>query len=60
MNYWFGILGTWILADGISSLYTYTSGTKASGQSWLRDHSFRLLRCVVGIAVIILGFLSRE
>ena len=55
MNYWIGIIGTWILADGVSSLYTYTKGDKSDGQSWLRDHSLRLFRCGLGVALIILG-----
>ena len=58
MNYWLGILGTYIFCDGISSLYTYTHGNKANGQSWLQDHSFRLIRCLVGIVVIIIGWLE--
>lgn len=55
MTYWLAVLGTWILADGVASLYTYTHGEKAKGQSWLKDHSFRLVRCVCGIAVILIG-----
>ena len=57
MNYWLGILGTWIFADGIASLYTYTSTDKAHNQSWWRDHSFRLVRCLAGIAVVGIGIL---
>jgi hypothetical protein len=55
LRYWLGVLGTWIVADGISSLYNYTHGEKSNGQSWIKDHSFRLVRCAVGIAVIIIG-----
>jgi hypothetical protein len=57
MKYWLGVLGTWVLADGISSLYTYTNGERAKGQSWLKDHSFRLVRCLIGISIIIIGVL---
>jgi hypothetical protein len=42
MNYWLGVIGTWIFADGIASLYTYTCTDKAKGQSWVKDHSFRI------------------
>lgn len=56
MNYWIGIIGTWVLADGVASLYVYTSDAhKAKGQSWLKDHSLRLLRCGLGITLIIIG-----
>jgi hypothetical protein len=55
MNYLLGVLGTWILADGVSSLYTYTCTEKKNGQTWLKDHSFRVLRCMIGVAVIAIG-----
>ena len=56
MNYWIGVLGCWILADSVASLYTYTGNNeKAKGQSWAKDHSLRILRGLVGIALIIMG-----
>ena len=54
-GYLVGILGMGVLCDGISSLYTYTSKERASGQSWKRDHSLRIIRCLVGISLIVLG-----
>jgi hypothetical protein len=57
VSYWIGVIGTWVLADGVSSLYTYSNGEKAKGQSWAKDHSLRLLRCLLGITLIILGAL---
>jgi len=55
MNYWLGVIGTWVLADGVASLYTYTTGDKSNGQSWVKDHSLRLLRCCLGLALIVMG-----
>lgn len=54
-NYWIGIIGCWILADAVASLYTYTDGEKAQGQSWWRDHSLRVVRGIAGIALMIMG-----
>ncbi len=56
MNYWLGILGTWIFADGIYSLCVYVRGDKAKGQSFLFDHSFRIVRCLAGITVVWIGW----
>lgn len=55
MHYALAIFGTWILADGISSLYTYTATDKKQGQRFWADHSFRLLRCLVGVGIIVVG-----
>jgi len=55
MNYVTGCIGVWIFADGISSLWQYTRRERKDGQSWLRDHSFRILRCILGIVLIIIG-----
>ena len=57
MNYWLGVLGTWVMCDGISSLYQYTR-PEIKGQSWARDHSLRCLRIGLGIAIIIIGAIS--
>ena len=58
MNYWLGCIGTWIVADGVSSLWAYTRPEIRGTQSWLRDHSLRVLRCVLGIAIIVIGAIS--
>lgn len=57
MNYFLGIIGALIWADGISSIYTYTHGEKAQGQRW-EDHAFRIWRCLLGIAVIVIGWVG--
>jgi len=56
MNYWLGVLGTWVMCDGIASLWAYTR--PGITQSWLRDHSLRCLRIGLGIAIIIIGAIS--
>ena len=56
IGYIVGLAGCWIFADGISSLYTYTGDSpKAKGQKFWRDHSLRIIRCLVGILLIKLG-----
>lgn len=54
IGYWIGLSGMYVFLDGLASLYTYT-GAKKDGQSWIRDHSWRIIRCLVGIALMILG-----
>lgn len=49
---WVLAIGVWVVADGVSSLYTYIG---KDGQSWWKDHSLRILRMVVGIVLIILA-----
>ena len=55
MNYWLGVIGTWIVADGFASLWAYTYGKRSEGQSWLKDHSLRILRMLLGIIIILIG-----
>ena len=55
MNYWLGVIGTWIVADGVASLWQYTRPERQDGQSWARDHSLRLLRIGLGVAIIAMG-----
>ncbi|GAG94355.1 unnamed protein product [marine sediment metagenome] len=46
----------YVFLDGLASLYTYTGNNpKAQGQSWLRDQSWRIVRSIVGIALMIIG-----
>ena len=49
MNTLLGAIGAWLIADGIISIRMYYK------QSWLKDHSVRLLRVCCGLAVIIIG-----
>lgn len=60
MGYWIGLMGLWILSDGIYSwtLYanaiSYENGRK---QTFWRDHWVRLIRILMGIALIAMGAL---
>ncbi len=54
-GYWVGVSGAWIFADGVASLWQYTRAERKDGQSWLRDHSFRILRIMVGILWMVIG-----
>jgi len=53
MSYWLGIIGTWLIADGVASIWTYPE------QSWKRDHSLRLLRTALGGIIIYIGWIIR-
>ena len=55
MEYWLGVIGTWMVADGFASLWAYTYGKRANGQSWLCDHSLRILRMILGVILIWIG-----
>jgi hypothetical protein len=55
MNYWIGIIGTWVLADAVSSLWAYTDGERAKTQTWKHDHSLRIVRALCGLVLIIIG-----
>ena len=57
MGYWIGIIGTWVFADGVASLWQYTRPERKDNQSWLRDHSFRCARMALGLILIWLGFI---
>ena len=51
-------IGTWLIADAVSSLWTYTSKERRGDQSWLRDHSLRVLRGVLGLVLIVIGAMN--
>lgn len=56
MGYAVGLIGMWVFLDGLASLYTYTGDNeKAKNQSWVRDHSWRIFRCLEGITLMVLG-----
>lgn len=50
--YVLGLAGMWVLCDGWFSLNLYIG---KPGQSWVRDHSIRLIRCAVGLALMAIG-----
>lgn len=61
MSYIIGLLGMWFFCDGIISIRLYLKTCDESGiriQSWKYDHSIRLIRCLGGIVLIIIGGLN--
>lgn len=51
-------IGVWVLADGIASLWAYSGDSKrAQGQTFWRDHALRCFRCLLGVFLIIIGFI---
>lgn len=47
-----GYMGVWVLSDGWYSLALYIG---RPGQGWLKDHSIRAIRIMVGITMMVLG-----
>ncbi len=56
-NYIIGIIGTWILGDACYSLMLYLTAPGHSGaqQTWARDHFVRVIRGLLGIALMVIG-----
>ena len=52
ISYVIGLMGCWLLCDGIISIRLYPE------QSWLRDHSIRLIRVAIGIFMMVAGGLE--
>ena len=53
-------IGVWLFCDGIISIRLYLTAKDETGkrvQSWKYDHSIRLLRIILGIALVYLGIL---
>ncbi len=46
------ICGTWLICDGWFSLSLYIRNKE---QSWYKDHYIRVIRILVGIALIVWG-----
>ena len=45
-NVLLGMMGTWLVGAGLFSIFTYP------GESWKRNHSFRLIRMALGLALM--------
>lgn len=53
-------LGTWLLCDGIISIRLYLNSKDETGeraQNWKYDHSIRIIRGLIGIALMVMGFI---
>lgn len=58
IGYLLGIIGCWILSDGILSWTLYQNAPSYEGsskQTFLRDHWVRLVRILLGIAIMVIG-----
>ena len=56
--YSLGIAGCWLFCDGIISIRLYLNARDETGkktQNWKYDHSIRLLRCAIGLYLIVAG-----
>ena len=61
MNYIVGLIGMWVLSDGILSWTLYLNAPSYEGstkQTFLRDHWIRLLRILCGIGLMVIGGVS--
>ncbi|MBT9132884.1 MAG: hypothetical protein DDT33_01414 [Firmicutes bacterium] len=51
-------MGVWLLCDGLISIRLYLNTVDETGkriQSWRYDHSIRLIRCAIGLVMIVIG-----
>jgi len=56
-SYIIGLIGMWIMCDGVYSLAIYLRHQK-QGQSWLYDHPIRVIRVLLGVGLMLIGGLS--
>ncbi len=59
MGYIIGLVGMWVLSDGILSWTLYLNAPSYEGskkQTFLRDHWVRLIRCMCGIFLMVVGY----
>ena len=50
--YLLGIIGTWMIADGVASLWAYLPKKE---ETFWRNHFLRLVRSFLGLLVIVIG-----
>lgn len=58
IGYAIGLIGMWILSDGILSWTLYLNAPSYEGskrQNFKRDHWVRFVRIICGIALMVLG-----
>jgi len=58
MGYSIGIIGCWLFSDSIYSITLYLNAPSYEGshkQTWRRDHWVRIVRGLLGIALMIIG-----
>lgn len=54
-NFVLGLLGMWLFCDGWFSLSIYVG---IEDQDWFKDHLIRIIRCLIGIALMLIGGLT--
>jgi len=60
-GYLTGLIGMWLFCDGIISIRLYLNTLDETGkrmQSWKYDHSIRVIRCLLGLVLMLLGGLG--
>jgi len=60
--YIIGIAGCWLFCDGLISMRLYLNSKDETGrrtQCWLYDHSIRIIRGLIGIFLMIAGYVLR-
>ena len=58
MGYWIGIIGMWVVSDGILSWTLYANAQSYENhrkQTFKKDHWVRLVRIICGLALIGMG-----
>ena len=58
IGYIVGLIGCWILSDGVLSWTLYANAPSYEGskkQTFKRDNWVRLVRCILGIALMVMG-----
>ncbi|KKL96444.1 hypothetical protein LCGC14_1844370 [marine sediment metagenome] len=58
MKYLTGLIGMWIFSDAVYSTILYLNSPSYDGktkQTWKKDHSIRVVRGVLAIALMVMG-----
>lgn len=56
LGYLTGLIGMWLVSDAIWSINYYLHN---KDETWLRNHSVRLVRLLCGIALMVIGVYTR-
>jgi len=62
ISYGLGLAGMWTFCDGIISIRLYLNTADENGkriQNWKYDHSIRVIRMVIGIGMMVAGWLLK-
>jgi len=49
-------IGVWLVSDGVYSIVYYCCDGRK--ESWMRNHIFRVIRMLLGIFLIVAGFVG--